>query len=386
MDGSLGASLSLDQAASVAWDAIVIGAGPAGSVAACGLARQGRRTLLVDRAAFPRAKVCGCCIAPTGARRLHALGMGEALREAAPITSVRLVTRRRSATAPLRGYVSIGRDILDTRLASLAESAGCSTLWPASARVLTAGRVRVTQYHAERVLTASVVVVADGLGGTSLSGAEQSTWTIGSQSRMGAGAMLTEPPLEMRRGEIAMLCDRSGYLGIVRLPDDRFDLAAAFDPAVVRRGGGPANLAAEYLRQVHGNPQAALAARWKATGLLTRRRRSVEGDRLLLVGDASGYVEPITGEGISWAIESGAACVEHAMAFARGSHSAGAWRRAHAQLMSARKRRCALVARALRSPMLVGLAQYSMSAYPGLADFCVQRLVTSRAPLQATHL
>ena len=47
------------------WDAVVIGAGPAGSVAASLLARSGRRTLLVERATFPRTKVCGGC-SPAG--------------------------------------------------------------------------------------------------------------------------------------------------------------------------------------------------------------------------------------------------------------------------------------------------------------------------------
>ena len=44
------------------WDAVVVGAGPAGSMAALGLARAGAAVLLVDRATFPRPKVCGCCL------------------------------------------------------------------------------------------------------------------------------------------------------------------------------------------------------------------------------------------------------------------------------------------------------------------------------------
>ena len=54
------------------WDAVVIGAGPAGSVAASLLARTGRRTLLVERATFPRTKVCGGCLAPAGVEAAEA--------------------------------------------------------------------------------------------------------------------------------------------------------------------------------------------------------------------------------------------------------------------------------------------------------------------------
>ena len=64
-------TVTLDAAASLAWDAVVIGAGPAGSLAARGLAAAGARTLIIDRADFPRWKVCGCCISAEAARTLE---------------------------------------------------------------------------------------------------------------------------------------------------------------------------------------------------------------------------------------------------------------------------------------------------------------------------
>ena len=56
------ATITAAAAAGRVWDVLVIGAGPAGAVAAREVARRGARVLLADRSAFPRGKVCGCCL------------------------------------------------------------------------------------------------------------------------------------------------------------------------------------------------------------------------------------------------------------------------------------------------------------------------------------
>ena len=68
-------------APAAAWDAIVIGAGPAGAFTALQLARAGARTLLVDRKPFPRAKVCGGCVNARAVAILERAGLGDSMRE-----------------------------------------------------------------------------------------------------------------------------------------------------------------------------------------------------------------------------------------------------------------------------------------------------------------
>ena len=71
-------------------DALVIGGGPAGSIAAITLARAGFRTVLADRGLHPRVKVCGCCLAPRGIATLQSCGLQHIVRDALPLHHVLL--------------------------------------------------------------------------------------------------------------------------------------------------------------------------------------------------------------------------------------------------------------------------------------------------------
>ena len=72
------------------WDAVVIGAGPAGALTARELARLGLRVLLVDRAKFPRNKVCGCCLNGAALAALRELGLGSIADAGVPLTDMKL--------------------------------------------------------------------------------------------------------------------------------------------------------------------------------------------------------------------------------------------------------------------------------------------------------
>ena len=73
------------------WDAAIIGGGPAGAAAACLLARAGRSTVLFEREAGPRHKVCGEFISVEAAAYLTALGLDPERLGALPIHHVRLI-------------------------------------------------------------------------------------------------------------------------------------------------------------------------------------------------------------------------------------------------------------------------------------------------------
>jgi flavin-dependent dehydrogenase len=330
-------------------DAIVIGAGPAGAVTARELARRGVSVLLVDKARFPRAKVCGCCVNGAAVKTLRRLGLGHVLAGGIPLRDVCLAAGRHSARVKLPGGVSLSREALDAALVREAEKAGVEFRDGVAAKL---GECRDET---------KVTIVASGLAG---SGA-----TPAPGSRVGAG--ITVPacaaPSFFAPGTIFMATARGGYVGVVRIEDNRLDVAAAFDVSFVKACGNLGAAAEAILGEVNWPRIPGLAELpWKGTPALTRRASAVAGERWFAVGDAAGYVEPFTGEGMAWAVMSAAALAPIAARGWDASH-AREWESTHRRVIGSRQRACRLVSRLLRFPTLTALTVRTLSVLPILS-------------------
>ena len=336
----------------VAFDVAILGAGPAGSCAAIAAARTGARVLLIDRAQFPRDKVCGCCLAPAGVETLRAIDAGHVLDGAIDLRSVRLACATRELTLRRNAGVAIGRDALDSRLIDEARRCGVDVRLGTPGRVL--GRDMGEIGRGDERICARVAIAADGLSGTSLDGNADFTWRIARKSRIGFGATIAAGAIACGEGEILMRVARGGYIGAVELPSGAIDVAAAIDPARLRQFASVADCARDWLGARVLDPSAITNARWKGTPLLTRRRACVAADGILVAGDAAGYIEPFTGEGLSWAIATGAAAGVVAAQVARGGEASWTmWPALYASIVGRSRTRCRVIALLLRSPMLV---------------------------------
>jgi flavin-dependent dehydrogenase len=102
----------------------------------------------------------------------------------------------------------------------------------------------------------------------------------------------------------------------------------------------------------------------------------VAGERWFAVGDAAGYVEPFTGEGMAWAIGSGVAVAPLVEAAARrwDESLTGEWERKYSRGVGRRQWACQAVAAGLRSPTLTRLAVRVLSAVPAMAAPVVRSL------------
>ncbi len=375
------ADRELREASRTTWDVIVVGAGPAGAMAAHQIARQGASVLLVDRAEFPRPKVCGCCLNLRALAALQAAELGQlpATLGARPLRKLTLAAHGHQACMPLPGGVALSRSALDAALVSAAQSGGAHFLPRTIAslgEVDAAGRcVRLTRGAHSVEARGTVVLAADGLAGSLTQ--RESPGRVHPASRIGAGAIAEVPGDRYQDGTIFMACARHGYVGLVRLEDGRLNLAAALDAAFVRDVGGLAPAARTILHDAGLSDLHHLELlSWHGTPTLTRRPSRVAGWRLLVLGDAAGYVEPFTGEGIAWALDCGMA-IAPLVARALEAWSPAleiAWTLCHRDLIARRQGACRAIALALRHPSLVRgvvrlLAHAPQLARPMVAHF-----------------
>jgi flavin-dependent dehydrogenase len=365
------------------WDAVVIGAGPAGAVAARQLAARGARVLLVDKKSFPRPKVCGACLNGAALQVLESIGLGAlpARLEGVPLHAVRIGIAGRLHELPLPRGTAVSRSRLDEALAATAVDAGAMFLCDVRASVAEATdnsrRVRLTRRDGETTVSARVVLAASGLGGIGTTEGLEVQTRVEARSRVGSGCAVVEFPEFYRRGTIFMAVGQGGYVGLVRVEDGGLNAAAAFERRFLRNCGGPAAAAARVLSASGFPAVPALGeAEWRGTVALTRTTRPVAADRLFLIGDATGYVEPFTGEGMAWALMSALAVEDLAMRAVAGWDPALArsWTIAHHRLLAGRRRTCRATVLLLRSPRLASVVFATASRLPGLTGRIIDHL------------
>jgi flavin-dependent dehydrogenase len=389
----------IDDADQRAWDAVVIGAGPAGAVTARQLARAGLRTLLVEAKRWPRDKVCGGCLNQRSMAVLGQLGLACELRRCGgvPIDEMRLVVGGRAISFELPPGLAVSRATLDSHLAQAAVDRGATFLSETSAIVepeLGADRRYVSITHDGKCtkVAARVVIAADGLARSSLKRLPEFATYAAEDSRLGVGVILEQNVPEYPPGQITMVVSRSGYVGLTRVEGDRLNIAAALDAALLKHAPSVGE-AIDSILSASGLPvPAGLGqALWRGRPPLTSRPGRLAAERLFVIGDAGGYVEPFTGEGIAAAFESALAVAPLAIQGCLDWHSslAESWEITHRQVVQEHQVTSRVLAWTLRRPWRVAAALGVCRAFPPAASYVIGRINRSpeqrpRAEIEAT--
>ncbi len=364
------------------WDAVVIGAGPAGAVASWALASRGWRVLLVDKAAFPREKVCGCCLSARAIQSLKSAGLCD-LVERLPKSKLkefyfRMPGKKLSFSLP--GGIALSRRSLDAALVEEARKAG---VWFQPETKGKLGEIQknfrevlLTSKNAAHSVMAKIVLICDGLGGDALNGLAGES-KIAKGSRFGLNAVIEDGGEDYRDHTIYMACSPKGYAGLVRLEDGRLNVAAALDFPKKRNAVNPGAGISEILEAANFRvPPRLKEAEWHGTPSLTRSLKNAAGERYFVLGDSAGYSEPFTGEGMAWAIDSAVSLIRllHPRSEDWNIRYAQAWEAWHRRHIKNRQYFSRLLSRGLRCQALLRPVVSLLQWKPQLAQSFVQSL------------
>ncbi len=370
---------------------LIVGAGPAGAVAGAVLARAGARVRIVDRATFPRDKLCGDTVYPGTMARLARLGLADGIAERGLAVGGMLLTGEGGVAVEGRypndcAGVAILRRELDWLLLQQAIAAGCqfepgvtvrrAMVEERSGARTIAGVVASVNGH-DVEMHAPVTIAADGRHSTIAFGlglarhpAKPRRWAVG------AYVEKVKPPVRGGAGGVPsvlgeMHIRRGRYIGVAPVPGGLTNvcLVRPSQPA----DGDLKDPAALLTRELARDPflrERAAAARLTAPpvvlGPLAVDPAAADFDGLLLAGDAAGFIDPMTGDGLGFAVRGG----ELAADAAREAVDHG-WTGVHARLRAERRRDFAAKQRfnrALRalvsSPRAVSAAAHAARVAP----------------------
>ena len=306
------------------FDALVVGAGPAGSIAAISLARAGARVALVDKADFPRDKACGDLVGPRGLQVMEDLGLP--MPPGLDVGDMVVVgpAGRRVVLPSFDGISypgrarAVTRTVFDAALRDAALEAGAIPYeGRADVPLASGGSLEGFTVGARQELRADFVVGADGATShvATCAGLVDSSKVLwGFALRCYLDQHVALPAITL--WEEARWRPLPGYGWIFPGPEGVANVGIGVGTLANRQGGAQAGRALpayldhlvrlELLERVP-RPVPRRLGGWLKMGMVGTVPAS---GRVLLVGDAAGLVNPLQGEGIAQAMTSGKAAAE----------------------------------------------------------------------------
>jgi len=342
------------------YDVAIVGGGPAGSACAAACGQAGMRALLLERAVFPREKVCGDCLNPSCWPILERIGVADRVlaQPHSRFTEIVFSGARGSpvscalADSP-HGEIAIPRSALDSILLDRAREAGVDVREGIAVTAIAPGWEITT---AGETFHSRLLVAADGRNSTiaRLLG----LLPAAKRDRVAAQAHV---PLPAGFGEqVRMHFLPRGYCGAASIGGGRMNLCLVARPAHLP----------DLKLWAAGQFQIPPDQTWRTITPLERDAVCPAHENLLLIGDAARVVEPFTGEGIYYALASGMLAASHIAKGQLPDYAA-----AHARLYRGRLWVNQFAKAAVLHPALASLALSFARVFPGALQFLTARVV-----------
>jgi geranylgeranyl reductase family protein len=367
-------------------DVLVIGAGPAGSAAAAALAHAGRDVLLVEARSHPRPKACAEYASPRIAEELARLGLADDAwqADALPVRGMRVIRGHDAVEMTYhdaggqRPAWGLDRERFDAALAAHAVASGAHLLertalhdvhWRGG-QDAKGGRVTgavLRTAGGRQTVRCRWLIGADGARSRTAQRLNVELGALGRPQRLGLVAHYSGVAELADHGE--MHVGRGYYIGLAPLAGGRLNVGMALpldgdrQSAEERFGAAIASLPAVGER-LRGSRRVTPI---RGASPIAHRVRSPAGRGWMLVGDAAGFIDPFTGEGIYRALRSARAAAE-ALQAGLDDGAAGRYRAARQQAFAAKDALTWTIQGMLAAPPLMGYALRRLAARPALAE------------------
>jgi geranylgeranyl reductase family protein len=352
------------------FDAVIVGAGPAGSSCAAFCALAGLQTLVLEREKFPREKVCGDCLNPSCWPVLERLGVAERVRHLPHsrldrVEFVAIGGRKINIALPADdGEIAVKRSVFDDLLLQRSRECGANVHEETIVTALHHNGNWQIKTAAGENYSARVLVGADGRNST-----VARLRNLLPRPQRERVALQANIPLPTNFGRcIVLQFLPEGYSGQAPVNDTELNLCLVGTPPTISK----------LRKWAEGQFGLTADQSWRSITPLTRASVPCAHKNLLFIGDAARVVEPFTGEGIYYALRSGELAANAVTKIGRGEKAESALRefsRAHAEMYRGRLWINRLARVAVLRPQLGSLFVHAVRIRPEIIKFLTAKIV-----------
>ncbi|MFG1501284.1 NAD(P)/FAD-dependent oxidoreductase [Halobacteriovorax sp. XZX-3] len=289
------------------YDVLIVGGGPAGALLGHLLAEQNSKVLILERNKDIGRKVCGEYLCPQGVKLLDNLNLQSVYKDFLPLDGMVIHTPKGSSvnsTFPMseggkKNFgVSVNRKILDQRLVNLATESGADFRLNQS---VVSMEYLGTYWRVETVVGdiyySRLLVGADGRN--SIVARYLNLQLPNSKKRIALHAWLNTGKVPVRKGQM-FIFEKGSYLGVDPISNFELNLSLVCGADEIKKYGSARNAFKYYLESIKDELGVTLDEENKihTSFPIEHSVRDVIGNNVALIGDAAGFIDPITGEGI----------------------------------------------------------------------------------------